>query len=284
MATKRYTVLIVLLFLIQYLGSSANDAPKACMKCVKSKTGNDHHLPQMVSSSSNNTSKAVRFTRDIFGLAPSAFNTMITTSNSIDERKRPENSNTLHQTRDEQLSRHHLHQHQKDIQNARHHHAPGDTADEYALPVLSRVPRVAQKPESFENLRKKLKGDKQGKISTDKFDTRLSRFNRTAVRHSEPHVVGGINREERPHPKKKDNLRKLYEFSNTERREPYINPGTECNFEKDCRWTWKTDIQNGFVIASSHNLLINESGPREDADNTDNGEYLFKVIYTESSI
>ncbi|GJQ77200.1 hypothetical protein Trydic_g14871 [Trypoxylus dichotomus] len=220
-------------------------------------------------SSSENESNTSRFTRDVPDVPlSSTINAETTTSNSI-ERKRPEHSNTLHQFRKQRKSHHHY---QKIAQNAYRRRA-GDTTNKYALPILSRVPRAAQKPESIENLRKKLKGDKLGKHPLQKLDLKqkLAQLNRTLARHQEPIVVGGINREERPHPKKKDNLSKLYEFSNMERREPYVHPGAECNFEKDCRWTWKTDIQNGFVIASVHNLMVNESGPFTDADDNNNG-------------
>lgn len=232
MATKKSTLLIALLFLTQYLGSSANEARKGCAKCAKSTTDNYHSSSQI----STNASKADRFTRDIFGLAP-AFNAAATTSNSI-EHKRPEyNSNTSDQTA-----------------------------------VMSRNPRSAQKPESIENLRKKLKGDKQAKTEKLDFKQKLLQLNSTLFRHSEPYVVSSTNHEV-GNAKKMDHVRKLYDPSHVERREPYVHPGAECNFEKDCRWTWKTDIQNGFVIASSHNLQVNESGPLKDADSNINGKY-----------
>lgn len=239
MATKnKNTVLIVLLFLIQYLGSSANEAPKTCGKCIKSKTGNYHHPPQM---SLPDTSRTIR---SISGLAP-VFNIKTTsTSNSI-ELKRPEYSNTSHQN---------------------HHHQTKHA------PMVSRVPRAAQKPESIESLRKKLKGEKQGKTADKLEKLKQLHFNQTKFRHTEPHVIG---EEVAPNKMKGNKLQWLYEFGTAERRDPQVHPGAECNFEKDCRWSWKTDIQNGFVIASSHNLLVNESGPYKDADDNSNGKSLF---------
>lgn len=251
MATKKSTIIIVLMF--YYLGLSANEASKLCMKCIKSNSGDFHHLPQMSSS----TLEISEYKQDVFGLKPVQYSKI--TSHSI-KQKRPKNSNILHQ--EEIIS------HQKEHYNLDKKFSNG------AL----RVPRAAQKPDSFANLRKKMKGDK-AKNENQKMDFRqkLRELNLTKVRHTEPHI-GGINLEE-PGTKKKDNLRKLYEFSNAERRGPYIHPGAECNFEKDCRWSWKTsDIHNGFVIASSHNLLENETGPIMDADNNHNGKLFYACI------
>ncbi|KAF7281667.1 hypothetical protein GWI33_004443 [Rhynchophorus ferrugineus] len=51
-------------------------------------------------------------------------------------------------------------------------------------------------------------------------------------------------------------------------------PEFNCNFDNDCKWTWRKDIATGFFITSGGKLKANDSGPRQDANEREFGSYL----------
>ncbi|XP_022918243.1 tyrosine-protein kinase receptor [Onthophagus taurus] len=128
--------------------------------------------------------------------------------------------------------------------------------------------RAAQKPDHFANVRKRLLADKM-----------LGKKNDTDNAISRPYPPVGILKT-RPDNK---NLRKLIELTNPLRTQN-VHLGTECNFEIDCRWSWTSDIANVFVVASSGNLLNNETGPLMDADNNVDGHYLLLRLPSDTRV
>ncbi|XP_030763017.1 ALK tyrosine kinase receptor isoform X2 [Sitophilus oryzae] len=47
-----------------------------------------------------------------------------------------------------------------------------------------------------------------------------------------------------------------------------------CNFDNDCKWTWRKDIANGFFITSGGKMKDGDIGPRQDANARQFGSYL----------
>ncbi|XP_045462043.1 ALK tyrosine kinase receptor isoform X2 [Harmonia axyridis] len=54
----------------------------------------------------------------------------------------------------------------------------------------------------------------------------------------------------------------------------YPDSNTDCNFEEDCSWTWRKDIDHGFFIATARGYAPGSSGPRSDANGRDGGSFL----------
>ncbi|XP_050297012.1 tyrosine-protein kinase receptor isoform X2 [Anthonomus grandis grandis] len=72
--------------------------------------------------------------------------------------------------------------------------------------------------------------------------------------------------------KKNDRIRVLHSRNMQDRQ--YFTD-YNCNFENDCKWTWRKDIANGFYITTGGNHLTeNDTGPKVDANKRQFGSYL----------
>ncbi|XP_044753291.1 ALK tyrosine kinase receptor isoform X2 [Coccinella septempunctata] len=54
----------------------------------------------------------------------------------------------------------------------------------------------------------------------------------------------------------------------------YQGTNTNCNFEEDCSWTWRKDIENGFFIATTRSYAPGSGGPKSDANEREGGSFL----------
>jgi anaplastic lymphoma kinase len=84
---------------------------------------------------------------------------------------------------------------------------------------------------------------------------------------------GGINTEQL-YNKKNDKIRLLHHQHNEEKHKEAEPADTDCDFETECKWTWRKDIANGFFVTSGSKLSENDTGPRVDAGSNEFGNFL----------
>lgn len=128
---------------------------------------------------------------------------------------------------------------------------------------------------SLSSLRKKLNEDKKkDELMPADAHPRLEP-NATPTKVDES-FFGGINTEQL-YNKKNDKIRLLHLQHNEEKMKD--TEETDCNFEKECKWTWRKDIANGFFVTNGQKFTETDTGPRFNAHANKFGKfiYFFKI-------
>lgn len=80
--------------------------------------------------------------------------------------------------------------------------------------------------------------------------------------------------------KNNNKLRKLFKLHNPMKELGYVlMAGIECDFERDCTWTWATNVKNGFQVTSPVNYEKLDTGPMYDANNNTDGKFFNKLLH-----
>lgn len=98
--------------------------------------------------------------------------------------------------------------------------------------------------------------------------------NYTGVARQHTNFGGIIN--EQSYNRQNDKIRKLFRQQKNEKEAIVENDGWNCDFESECKWTWRKDIANGFFITSPDKYEANETGPSVDANQKSYGEFIIK--------
>lgn len=125
---------------------------------------------------------------------------------------------------------------------------------------------------SLSSLRKKLNEDKKkDELMPADAHPRLEPNNTGTPANLEEAFFGGINTEQL-YNKKKDKIRLLHLQHNEEKVKD--TEETDCNFEKECKWTWRKDIANGFFVTNGQKFTENDTGPRFNAHENKFGKFI----------
>lgn len=135
---------------------------------------------------------------------------------------------------------------------------------------------------SLSSLRKKLNEDKKkDELMPADAHPRLEPNNTGTPKKLDESFFGGINTEQM-YNKKNDKIRLLHKQHNEEKVKD--TEETDCNFEKECKWTWRKDIANGFFVTTGQRFNENDTGPRFNAHSNKYGKFILMCLATKYSI
>lgn len=95
-----------------------------------------------------------------------------------------------------------------------------------------------------------------------------------AGKYPQYEYTSGSGNYEQDYNKNHNKMRKLFKLHNSLKQSYVLMAGIECDFDRDCSWSWATDVKNGFQVVSPMNYDKLDTGPMLDANNNTDGKLI----------